>query len=104
MVWNRIRPRTFAIWTRANQKSSLRTKTYRKYVLRKRVNNNALSLMKVLWSRVNQNVFTKASTQTKKFSIDETEDEGPSVTDAPVIKEPRYFNLFECGKQYLEQD
>ena len=25
------------------------------------------------------------------------------VTDNPVIKEPRYFNIFECGKKILNR-
>ena len=37
----------------------------------------------------------------EKYSIDETSDKEPSVIDNPFINEPRYFNLFECGKNFL---
>ena len=30
--------------------------------------------------------------------MDETEHAKPSITNNPFINEPRYFNLFECGK------
>ena len=33
--------------------------------------------------------------------MDETEDEKTLVTDNLVTNEPRYFNLFECGKNSL---
>ena len=41
------------------------------------------------------------NTNKEKDAIDETEDEEPLVTDNPVIEEPSYFNLFECGKKIL---
>ena len=33
--------------------------------------------------------------------MDETEDEESLVTDPPVINKPSYFNLFQCGKKFL---
>ena len=36
----------------------------------------------------------------EKDAIDETEHEDTLVTDNPVVKEPIYFNLFECGKYF----
>ena len=51
--------------TRANQKGSFRTKTYRKYVIRTRANQKDLSSIKVLRRRENQKAFKKVSTQTK---------------------------------------
>ena len=46
--------------------------------------------------RENQKSFTNH--KQRKYSIDETKHEEPLVTDNPVIKQPNYFNLFECGK------
>ena len=42
------------------------------------------------------------NTNKVKYSIDETKEEEPLVTDNPVINEPICVNLFECGKQ-IEQ-
>ena len=39
----------------------------------------------------------------KKYAINETENDEPLVTDNPVIKEPIYFKLFECGKDILNR-
>ena len=39
--------------------------------------------------------------QVEKDTIDETENEEPSVIDNPFFNEARYFNLFECGKSIL---
>ena len=39
----------------------------------------------------------------EKYSIYEIEHEEPLVTDNPVIKEPSYFKLFECGKNLLNR-
>ena len=35
--------------------------------------------------------------------MDETEHEENLVTDNPVINEPSYLNLFECGKNILNR-
>ena len=35
--------------------------------------------------------------------MDETEDEEPPVTDNTVINEMSYFNLFKCGKNFLNK-
>ena len=43
------------------------------------------------------------NTNKEKYAIDKTEDEEPSVIDNPVINELRYFNLFECGKNFLNK-
>ena len=43
------------------------------------------------------------NTNKEKYAIDETDHEEPSVTDNPVINEPRYFNLFWCGKNLLNR-
>ena len=43
------------------------------------------------------------TTNKEKNTIDETQDEEPSVRDNSVINELRYFNLLECGKKYIEQ-
>ena len=48
--------------------------------------------------RVQKSVHKSLNTNKKNYAIDETEDEEPSVSDNPFIIEPRYFNLFECGK------
>ena len=58
--------------------------------------------MKVLQMKVNQKAFKKVSTQTKKYVIDETEDEEPLVADNPAINELSKFNLFECDKNLLK--
>ena len=39
----------------------------------------------------------------EKDYIDETDYEEPLVTDYPVINEPKYFNLLECGKNFLNR-
>ena len=39
----------------------------------------------------------------EKYPIYEIEHEKPLVTDNPVIKEPSYFKLFECGKNLLNR-
>ena len=58
--------------------------------------------MKVLQSRSNKKAFHKSvNTNEEKYAIDETEDEEPSVIDNPVINELIYFNLFKCGKNFL---
>ena len=36
-----------------------------------------------------------------KYAIDEILYEEPLVTDNPFINEPSYFDLFECGKNFL---
>ena len=43
------------------------------------------------------------STNTNKVkdAIDETKDKETLVTDNPVTNELIYFNLFECGKKFL---
>ena len=41
------------------------------------------------------------NTNKEKDSINETEHEEPLVTNNPVIKEPRYYKPFECGKNIL---
>ena len=35
------------------------------------------------------------------YAIDVIEHEEPSVKDNPVINDPSYFDLFECGKNLL---
>ena len=35
--------------------------------------------------------------------MDETEEEEPSVSDNPVINKPIYFNLLECGENFLNK-
>ena len=58
--------------------------------------------MKVLRRIANKKAFTKLSTQKKeRDAIYVTEDEKHLVTDNPVINEPRYFNIFESGKNNL---
>ena len=46
-------------------------------------------------------VHKSTNTNKEKFAIDETEYEEPSVTDNKFIKELSFFNLFECGKKFL---
>ena len=43
------------------------------------------------------------NTNKVKYAIDETENEEPLVTYNPVINEPSYFNLLECGKTFLNK-
>ena len=43
------------------------------------------------------------STNKEKYAIYETEHEEPSVTYNPVINEPIYFNIVECGKHILNK-
>ena len=37
----------------------------------------------------------------EKYTKNETDHEEPLITDNPLIKEPSYFNIFECGKNLL---
>ena len=67
------------------------------------MNQKALLSMEIIRRIENQNASTKASTQTEKNAINETENDEPLVTDNPVIKEPIYFKLFECGKDILNR-
>ena len=39
----------------------------------------------------------------KKYAKNETEHKENLVPDNPVVKEPSYFNLFECGKNLLNR-
>ena len=41
--------------------------------------------------------------QQRKNAKNETEHEKTLVTNNPVVKEPRYFNIFECGKNVLNK-
>ena len=41
-----------------------------------------------------ESVHKSINTSKEKYSIDETDDEEPSVTYNPVINEPSYFNIF----------
>ena len=50
-----------------------------------------------------ESIHKSINTNKKKGAIDETEDEEPLVTDNPVINDPSYFNLFECGKNFLNK-
>ena len=59
LLRNRFRSRTFFLWKRANQYGSFWKKTYRMSVLRTRVNQKALSPIKVLRRRANKNALTK---------------------------------------------
>ena len=36
-----------------------------------------------------------------KYSINKTKDEEPLVTNTPIINDPMYFKLLECGKRVL---
>ena len=53
--------------------------------------------------RESESVHKIINTNKEKYAIDETQDEEPSVKDHPVIKNPSYFNLFECGKNLLNK-
>ena len=48
-----------------------------------------------------KSVHKSINTNELKDAIDETDDEEPSVTDNPVINDPGYLNLFNCGKNVL---
>ena len=39
----------------------------------------------------------------KKDAKNETDHEEPLVMDNPFVKDPRYFNIFECGKNLLNR-
>ena len=43
------------------------------------------------------------SIKKEKDENNETEHEEPLVMDNPVFKEPKYVNLFECGKNILNR-
>ena len=48
-----------------------------------------------------ESVHKSINTNKEKYAIYETEHEEPLVTDNLFINEPRYFNLFKCGKNLL---
>ena len=48
-------------------------------------------------------VHKSINTDKESDKIDETEDQETAVTDNPVINEPIYFNLFKCGKNFLNK-
>ena len=48
-------------------------------------------------------VCISVNTSEVKYEKNETNDEGPSVTDSSVINDPRYFRLFEFGKNILNK-
>ena len=50
-----------------------------------------------------KSVHKSINTSKEKYAIDEKEHEGNLVTDNPVITDPGYFNLFECGKNLLNR-
>ena len=69
-----------------------------------RVNQKALSSMKIIRSRANQKRVNKSiNTKQEKDTIDETEHEETLVTNNLVINEPRYVKLFECGRNILNR-
>ena len=39
----------------------------------------------------------------EKYANNEADHEEPMVTDIPVVKDPGYFNIFECGKNTLNK-
>ena len=43
------------------------------------------------------------SVNKEKDSNSEADHNEPTVTDYPVVKEPRNFNIFECGKNILNK-
>ena len=58
--------------------------------------------MKVLCKKSNDIASTKTKTR-KKINNNEAEHEEPTVTGDPIIKEPMYFENFECGKNLLNK-
>ena len=50
-----------------------------------------------------ENVQKSINRNKEKYAIDETQHEEPSVIYNPVINEPSYFNIFECGKNILNR-
>ena len=43
------------------------------------------------------------SANKEKYAKNDVDHEEPSVTDNPVVKETRYFNIFECGRNLLKK-
>ena len=50
-----------------------------------------------------ESVRKSINTNNEKDAIDKTKDEEPSVADNPVVDETIYFNLFKCGKNFLDK-
>ena len=69
--------------------------------LQMRTNQKASSSMKVLRRNANQNASKQILTQ--KNAKNEAEYEKPSVIYYPVVKEPSFFTIFECGKNILNR-
>ena len=49
-----------------------------------------------------KSVHISVNTSEVKYAMNETKDEEPLVIDNFVINAPRYFKLFECGKNSLK--
>ena len=39
----------------------------------------------------------------RKYANNKVDNEEPTVTDDPVLKETSYFEIFECGKNILNK-
>ena len=56
----------------------------------------ASQLMKFLWRTANHNASIKLKNK-EKDANNEAEYDDPTITYDSVVKEPRYFNILECG-------
>ena len=53
--------------------------------------------------RESENVHKSINTNKEKDTIDETEHEERLFTYNTVVKDPRYYNLFECSKNLMNR-
>ena len=89
------------IQARVNQKVSTRTKLYRMPVLRKREKSKSVIVNACSSDEsVSKIVHISVNTSKVKYSMNETKDEEPLVTDNSSINVPIYFKLFKCGNKF----
>ena len=102
MASNIFRPCTFMIWTRADQKRSLKGKTLLKVCSTdKSKSQTVIGDESSTEDRKSESVHKSINTNEEKYAIDETENKETSVTDNSVINRTICFNLFKCGKIFL---
>ena len=92
------------IWTRADQKRSLKGKTLLKVCSTdKSKSQTVIGDESSTEDRKSESVHKSINKNEEKYTIDETENKETSVTDNSVINRTICFNLFKCGKIFLNR-
>ena len=76
------------------------TKLYCRSVLQTRTNQKIIIVNEISTEESESEFFHK-NINKERYAKNEAENEEPTVTDDPVVKEPIYFNIFERGKNLL---